>query len=429
MNTNNQAGGPASASDCAPTRPSTASVLAQTALALAVLGGGGGFAYWTYVADAAPAQAAAPPPERAAPLVETVRMEPDAQRVALTAWGEIQPSRRITLSPRVSGYVTEVAQDFTPGTVLEAGERLVQLERQPYELALKRARTELTQAQSDLALEEGQHRVAQQSLELGETAASERERELMLRVPQMEAAKAAVESARVSVAQAERDLEQTTVRAPFDALVLEREVAVGAEVGSSTELATLVGVEQWWVELAVPVGQLKWIDVPRDNGGQGSAVRIHIDGQSGGSALEGEVARLRGDLAEEGSMARVLVRIDDPLDRAGVDGAAGARPLLGAFVRGEIAGTQVPRSYALDADWLRGDGEAWLLAPDGTLEIRELEIAHRSGERALVTGGLQPGDRVITSRLAMPAPGMALRAEPGPVRQANSGPEATADDG
>ncbi|MEX1082549.1 MAG: efflux RND transporter periplasmic adaptor subunit [Halofilum sp. (in: g-proteobacteria)] len=428
MNTDNEAGGPASASDSAPPRPSAGAILAQATLTLAVLAGGGGFAYWTYIAEEAPTEAAAPPPERAAPLVETVRMEPNARRVALTAWGEIRPTRQVTLSPRVGGYVTEVAEGFSPGAVLEAGDPLVQLDRHPYELALQRARTELTQAESELALEQGQRRVAEQSLELGEVAADERERELMLRVPQMKGAQAAVEAARVSVAEAERALEQTTVRAPFDALVLEREVAVGSEVGASAELATLVGVEQWWVELAVPAGQLKWIDFPR-GGGEGSSVRIHLDGQGGKTALAGEVRRLRGDLAEEGRMARVLVRIDDPLGRAGVGGASAAQPLLGAFVRGEITSTQVPKSYALDSGWLRGDREAWLLAPDGTLEVREVEIAHRGGERALVTGGLHPGDRLITSRLAMPAPGMALRSEPGSVRQAKTGPEESADEG
>ena len=47
----------------------------------------------------------------------------------------------------------------------------------------------------------------------------------------------------------------------------------------------------------------------------------------------------------------------------------------------------------------------------GKLVIRRVEIAFRDAQHAYVSGGLEPGARVVTTNLATVADGVLLRAE------------------
>ncbi|MGM0413409.1 MAG: efflux RND transporter periplasmic adaptor subunit, partial [Pseudomonadota bacterium] len=210
--------------------------------------------------------------------------------------------------------------------------------------------------------------------------------------------------------QARLDLARTTVRSPFDARVTDRMVDRGTRVTTGSDLVRLVGTDEWWVELALPQSSLRWIESPRGPDRPGSTVRIRHASWPEEGYREGRVIRVRADVEEGGRLARVLVAIPDPLDR---DGEERPRLLLGSFVEGTIHGRELDSVYRLDPAWLREDDTVWVMDDDDTLAIRETEVLHRGGGAVLVRGGLSPGDRVITSDLAVASEGMALRREDG----------------
>lgn len=350
-----------------------------------------------------------PPPERAARLVEVIRAAPGGHTVTVTAWGEVLPARQLTVRPRVSGRVMALGDGVEPGAVLPAGATLLRLDPADYRLAVERARSELTRARADLALEQGRQAVARREYELLGEKVDDAERRLILRQPQLQTAQAAVASAEADLADARLNLARTTIVAPFEALVLSREVSPGAEVSASTALAELVGVDTWWVELQVPAGALRWIRFPEGET-PGSAVALSHQGVwPGGVTRTGRVLRLRGDLADQGRLARVLVAVDDPVARS-EDAAGSPRLLLGAFMRAEVRGLAVDGSVALEPQWLHGDDTVWIMDDDGELEIRPVAVAYRDTQRVLVTGGIESGERIVTSQLSTPVAGMPLRA-------------------
>jgi multidrug efflux pump subunit AcrA (membrane-fusion protein) len=237
----------------------------------------------------------------------------------------------------------------------------------------------------------------------------------MLREPQRETARAAVAAAEAALAAAELNLERTRIKAPFNALVMERQVNTGTRVGTGASLATLVDTDAFWVELAVPAASLRWLNLPTE-GEEGSKVRLYQEQIWGaGRYREGRVIRVRGDLDEKGRMARLLVAVNDPL--ALTDGE---RPplLLGAFVRAEIAGRELEQVLALDRGWLRDDNTLWVMDRDDNLAIRHPPLIYSGTSEVYVRDGLQAGDRIITSELAVAVEGMPLRtAAPLPGRK------------
>jgi len=374
----------------------------------AILAGAGGIVAWMMQADTTAERSETERPPR---LVETTRVEPGTERVRLEAFGEVRPAREVTLRPRVSGEILALGEGVEPGGHLAEGDTVVRIDPADYELALKRARSALTQARSERDREAGRQAVAEAEFERAAPEdVSPEQRRLMLRLPQLESAEAAVESAAAEMEQARLDLARTTVRAPFDARVTERMVNRGTRATTATDLVRLVGTDRWWVELALPQSGLRWVELPEGPDRPGSTVRIHHQAWGPQAYREGRVIRVRTDVEEGGRLARLLVAVPDPLNRTGEERP---RMLLGSFVEGTILGRRLEGVYRLDAAWLRqGDG-VWVMDDSDRLVVREPEVLHRGTGTALVRGGLKPGDRVVTSDLAVVRPGMALRTEDG----------------
>lgn len=354
-------------------------------------------------------------PTREARLVEVAEVSPSTAPLTIEAWGTVQAARQVSLQSQVTGEVVNIGNAFEPGAHVKRGELLLQIDPADYRLAVRQHRANLTKAEADLALEDGKRAVAEQEYALlsQETNPSEAQRRLMLREPQRDTARAAVAAAEAALAAAELDLARTQVKAPFNALVMERQVNKGTRVSGGTSLATLVDTDTYWVELAVPAASLRWMELPTD-GQQGSRVRLYQERVWGETRYrEGRVVRLRGDLDQKGRMARLLVAITDPLALADPDQPS---LLLGAFVRAEIAGRQLQDVLAMERGWLRDDNTLWVMDRGGKLAVRHPQLVYSGTHHVYVRDGLEPGDRIVTSELAVAVEGMPLRIADKPGR-------------
>jgi RND family efflux transporter MFP subunit len=347
-------------------------------------------------------------PTREARLVEVVEVAPDTVSLNIEAWGTVEAARQISLQSQVAGEIRKIGKHFEPGAYADKGALMLRIDTADYESALRQRRADLVKAKADLALEEGKAAVAEQEFELlsQETAPSPAQRRLMLREPQQATARATVASAEAALAAAELDLARTRVTAPFNALILERHTDLGARVATGGNLATLAGTDTFWVELAVPATTLRWIDLP-NQGKQGAQVFLYQDKVwDKGYFREGRVTRLRGDLDEKGRMARLLVEVSDPL---ALDDQTQQPLLIGAFVRAEIKGRELQNVVTLERSWLRDGDKVWVMDSDAKLAMRHPEMVYQGVNQVFVRDGLEPGDRVITSELAVAVEGMPLR--------------------
>jgi multidrug efflux pump subunit AcrA (membrane-fusion protein) len=85
--------------------------------------------------------------------------------------------------------------------------------------------------------------------------------------------------------------------------------------------------------------------------------------------------------------------------------------LIGSYVRVEIEGRELPSAAAIDRNLIQDGDTLWIMDDENRLDVRQVEIAFRGREQVLVTGGIEPGERLVVSPLPGPAPGMALRLE------------------
>jgi multidrug resistance efflux pump len=395
-------------------------------------------------------------PKAALIVVQTVR--PRDETVLVTALGTVEPVTTIALSPRVGGEVVELSDAFVPGGYYRKGEAILKIDPTDYELALKqskasvlrqeaelartrsevaRLQTQIVSADAALAIEQGQQAVAKQEYEMLGGSVDEEDEALVLRRPQLEAAQATcdaaraakvsaeasvksstaqLQTARLAVEMATLDLQRTVVRSPLNAVVASRGVDLGSQVTQTTPLVTLIGTDEYWVDVSVPVDALRWLSIPVANGDVGSIARIYYDAAWGeGVFRAGRVVRMKPALETAGRMARLQIAVRDPLGLASSRDVA-PRMILGAYVRAEIEGQVLENVVRIPRAALRDGNQVWVMAladmgktSEGVLEIRDVEPVWSTNEYVLVKSGLREGEQLVVSDIATPVKDMPLR--------------------
>ena len=337
-------------------------------------------------------------------LVEVIQIGTSRHEVELHAKGTVVPAMEIILQPEVGGRVKWQSRELVPGGRFERDQPILKVDARDYQLAVESFRSQVRRARLDYTLEKRRGEVAKREWNsFGEMDATDEQRALAQREPQLEATKLALKAAESSLKKAELDLKRTTLRAPFNAMVVTENVDLGQLITPQTMVARLVGTDEYHVQVSVPVSSLRTIRARTDDEPGSPATIIQRVGQ-GTIERRGEVIRQLPDLDPSGAMARILVRIENPL------GKKGDLPLLlGSFV--DVATEALPIDDAIRVPRvaLRNGRSVYVMNDQDLLEIRDVEIAWSEPDSVLVTSGLRPNERVVTSRIATPIPNMLLR--------------------
>ena len=348
------------------------------------------------------------PPVKMVPLVKTMDLALDSYRINIPAMGEVVPAREMVLKVPVGGEIIAMNPEFTQGGLLQENSLILQIDPEDYELALQQKHRSLSDAEYAYKLELGRQDVARREWDLlyGNDAKAEPvESDLALRKPHLEKAEIDIAAAKAELELAKVNLGRTTVKTPFNAQVLNRYVDLGSQVSAQEKLADLVGTDAYWVQVSVPVEQLKWLKIPKDRNEEGAAATIYY---REGQQRSGKVIRLLADLSREGRMARLLVEVKDPLDL--LAGNKRRPPLLiGEYVRVLLEGSLLEHVYRIPRYALHNDNQVWLMDGDGNLAIRQVDTLWREEEYVYIRDGLGPDEQLVVSALAAPIDGMQLR--------------------
>jgi len=317
------------------------------------------------------------------------------------------PAKSIQLAARVNGQIVQVNEQFVPGGIFNKAEEILRIDPKDYELAVKQQAGNLTKMESDVRLEMGQQAVARREFELlGDS--TDGNTDLLLREPQLATKQAGLEMAQAALEKARLDLERASITAPFNAVVLTRNVEVGSYVAPGTPLATLAATDEFWVEVSVPVDELRWIDLPAAGNGGGAPARVYNQAAWGPDFFrEGRVVRLIPEVETRGLMARLLVAVEDPLQRHSKE--KGHPLLLNTMARVEIEGKPVDGVVRVPRTALREGNLLWMMSPENRLEVKEVQLVWGGQESVLVSGDFGENAKLVVSDLASPIAGMLLR--------------------
>ena len=344
-----------------------------------------------------------------APLVTVASIQPQDILYEFAAMGTVTSAQEIILSPRVSGEIINLSAEMVPGGYVKTGDHLVTIDPTDYEIAILQLQSDLAKVTSDLTLEMGSQRIATKELEILGQEVSPTEKKLMLREPQLGIAKAAVANVEAKLKRANIDLSRTKITAPFNGVILSKNVDLGSYVNSTSPIAQIAGTDQFWVKVSLPVEQLQWLDIPMSTSYTGSPARIFLQ-ETGDEARyrDGRVIRLAASLEAEGRMAELYVSVDDPLCLT-PENHDKPQLLLGSFVRVSFTGRTLNNVFAIDRNYLHDNDTIWLFSDNNTLKVTTVDITARTKEYIYTTTELGNSPRLITSQVPNPTSGTPLQ--------------------
>jgi len=329
--------------------------------------------------------------------------------LTVASQGTVRPRTESTLSAEVSGLVVGVSPAFVDGGFFEAGDLLLQIDPQDYRQALVEAESRLAAAELRLAQEAAAGELARAEwAELGEGEATA----LTLHEPQLAQAAAAVAAAAESIAQAQRNLERTEVRAPYAGRLRLKQVDLGQLVNRGAPLASIYAVDAAEVRLPLPDDQLAFIDLPlsyRDEADDTTGPEVVLQAEFAGRTHEwtGRIVRTEGEIDPRSRMVHAVARVDDPYSR----GDDPQRPPLasGLWVTATISGRFVQGVSVLSRAALRDGDQVLVLNGDNRVRFRDVDVLRKTNTDVIIRSGLEAGERVVLSQLATVTDGMKVR--------------------
>lgn len=373
-------------------------------------------------------------PEERVTLVEVQTVNARDMQFSVSSQGTVEPRTQTTLVAEVSGLVMSVSEKFVVGGFFREGELLLSLDTADYEVTVQQARANLLTAQSQLTQEQAQaDQAARQWDSSGRPRADAPP--LALRTPFLAEANARVLFAEADLARAQRQLERTKIRAPYDGLIREKMVDIGQYVGTGTQLARTFAVDFAEVRLPLTDRDIAFLNLPRpgalpaDSTGAWG-VETDADGTSGtpvtlrttvgGQALqwEAKIVRTDGVIDSATRVYYAVAQIRDPYDlREPTDKPALS---IGSFVNATLQGITARGVYTLPHSAVRNSDQVMIMDNEQRLRMRAVNVLRTDTENVYVDGGLNDGDRVITSPVPVPIEGMRVSTADGFAMTAES---------
>ena len=330
------------------------------------------------------------------PLVQVEPVASDDRQVVINSYGEVKPLESTLLASQVAGEVTSWHPNFVPGGIVARGEVLFTIEKDNYEAAVLQAEASLASAQAALIEEQAQAKVA-----LDEARRyPERERtDLFLRKPQVLSAQAAVKSAQAALKRAERDLARCEVRAPYDALVISREIGVGQYINVGSQVAELNNIES--AEIIVPIAGFDSVFLPKRLKGVKATI---INKGLNSFTREAEIDRDLGVVDNATRMSNLVVRVEDPYGLKHY-----VQPIkFGAYVQVNFAGAMLQNIYRLPQS-LVNNQTVWIVNDGNKLEPRKVTVVREEGEYFYISDGLEVNDQLVLTLPEYPQAGMEVK--------------------
>lgn len=333
-------------------------------------------------------------------LVETMVAYPSEVGAKISSQGTIRPEHEIFVTSELSGKVTWVSKNFLDGAGFKIGDTLMKIEKRDYELALISTESSLFQARLALEREEAEANLA--SIEwkrVGKGDASS----LTLREPQLAQARAVLAAAEAAYEQSKRNLERTSIIAPFDGRVRKKMVDLGTNLIPGSRLADIYATASFEVRLPIADKDIPFIGIPLDGTSIDPANRpeVRLSTSYGGDELntKGSIVRSQSEIDPKTRMISVIATI--PISNAN----SGFK--VGMFVNAEINGLSFPGVTVVPRSAVK-DNMIWVVI-DEKLRRKSVEVIRFEKDFAFISDGLNKNDRILITRLSSYVDGMPVR--------------------
>ncbi len=371
------------------------------------------------------------PAEPESPIVSVETVVAGSGPIPVFGAGTVRPRWEIDIAPEVGGKIVAVSPNLQSGGHVSAGEVLVRIDPAEYENRVQQAEADVATQRVALLQAEEEAQIARTEYEQFRARENRRGNAagppspLVLREPQLQAARAALARAEAQLRDAELVLSRTAITSPFDGRVRNEVADLGRLVAVGQSLGQIYASDA--VEVVVPVSDDDAFLIPNlwslQAGDDDRSIPATVTIEYGARRFfwEGYVDRAETALDEQSRTIDLVIRVPDPFSPGrAVEGSAdtGAGPplLVGQFAQVAIDGLELAEYFILPRRALRPGNEVWAIAADGRVQIVAVELLQETDEQLYVVGDFTEGQFVIVAGINLATNGMEVRLNDGGKR-------------
>lgn len=327
------------------------------------------------------------------PIVNVVDLELMTTKFEVQSQGTVRPRTETILSAEVSGTITDISPKFVAGGVFQRDEVLMRIDPTNYTV-------ELTQAEALVKQRQIEYDGASKLREKGYRAESE-----------LASAAAALATSKANLVRAQRNLERTYIRLPYEGIVRAKETDLGEFVTTGSRLGVAFATDYAEVRLPLTDLDLAFVELPNaaqltETGrGDGPAVVLSATQKGARTEWAAKIVRTEGVVDENSRVTYAVAQVSDPY-RLHSEGSA--LP-VGTFVAALIGGSTVANVVRVPRGFLRGSDELILVDDDNKLRFRTVNVVRSDADYVYIDDGVVAGERVVATALETPVNGMAVR--------------------
>ena len=315
--------------------------------------------------------------------------------------GRSEAINSVDIQARAEGFL--VQRNFTEGGTVEKGQLLYEIDRAPFEAALKGARAQLTSSQASLVNARKNLSRTQDLIKRGAISQSDYDNQVSAEAQ----AAAAVELARANLETAQLNLGYTRIYAPFRGDIGKSRYSVGNLVNpTSGTLATLTSIDPIYVTFQVDERQLITHLIKNSNA-RSNASQVPIESalkEKGAFTLSLKLPNGQ-EYNQPGTFSFADTQVNETMGtltlRATFPNPEGIiLPGLYVTVQAEST-TKTPLPLIPQSSVQQDQGGHFVLVikPDNTVETRHVKLGRRINAMWAVKSGLKPGEHIIVQGL------------------------------
>ena len=328
-------------------------------------------------------------------LVDVLQLEISSESFQISSQGTVRPRTQTVLSAEVSGSIVSISPKFVAGGVFQSGEVLMRIDPTNYTVGVDRAEALVTQRQIEF---DGAQKLRSQGYRAEAELAS---------------AAAALAAAQADLVGAQRNLERTYIRLPYEGMVLSKDADLGNFVNPGTQIGITFATNYAEIRLPLTDQDLAFIEIPdtteitQSGGADGPQVILSAIQKGRYTEWDAQIVRSEGVVDERSRVTYSVARIVDPYQLHG-DGI----PLpIGTFVAAKIEASSAVDIIRVPRSALRGFDQLLFVDDENKIEIRSVEILRSDAQFAYLSGGAEAGERIAITAIEAPTNGMSVRTE------------------
>ena len=342
--------------------------------------------------------------KRIIPVVDSMLLKSRDMNIIIDSQGTIIPRTESQLYPEIRGEVIFVSSKLDEGSSFNKGDVLLRIDSRDYELDIKTAEASLDDARIALSIMLAESNFEREQWEISNSGVAS---DLRLKIPQLKKAESTVEAAEANLEKLKRNLDKTTIRAPYDGLVRKKNVDRGTVIGPGYLIASIYAINYLEVKLPISDEDLSFLDIPLDGSqiNKSKQPKVILSGSLGGENInwEGSIVRMEAEFDSKSRMAILIARVSDPYKYK--------FPLrVGQYVQAEITGKNYKNLYVVDRELIKNNNQVVTINTiDSTLEYLDINILRYIDDSALINKGLIDEVTICTTNLDIMYNGMKIR--------------------